>query len=152
MKQFEIKRAQTGINIEHLKFTMWTLSQFTSYTCRSVKNPALDIFSGPTCYICIHYTIHAVLYLLLWYGAINCSIPKNNNMKNIYTRHNPTGPVVSLILLRVNHRLVAMTGGVMSGVSLIASAFITNTAVLGVCLALTGKMIGGRGVARRGLI
>ena len=52
-----------------------------------------------------------------------------------------SGPIVSVILERVNHRLVAMTGGLMSGLGLIASAFITNTAILGVSLAMSGKIL-----------
>eukprot|EP00057_Strongylocentrotus_purpuratus_P001752 XP_001201279.3 PREDICTED: monocarboxylate transporter 3-like [Strongylocentrotus purpuratus] len=47
-------------------------------------------------------------------------------------------PVVSLVLTKINHRLVAMLGGVLCGSFIIASAFFNNTVTVGVCLALSG--------------
>ncbi|XP_030850542.1 monocarboxylate transporter 7-like [Strongylocentrotus purpuratus] len=49
-----------------------------------------------------------------------------------------SGPFVSLVLQRVDHRIVAMIGGVISGVFLVACGFISNITGLGFMLALTG--------------
>eukprot|EP00057_Strongylocentrotus_purpuratus_P019204 XP_011673678.1 PREDICTED: monocarboxylate transporter 3-like [Strongylocentrotus purpuratus] len=47
-------------------------------------------------------------------------------------------PVVTLVLPKINHRFVAMLGGVLCGSCIIASAFFKNTVTVGVCLALSG--------------
>eukprot|EP00057_Strongylocentrotus_purpuratus_P017955 XP_011672429.1 PREDICTED: uncharacterized protein LOC105442213 isoform X2 [Strongylocentrotus purpuratus] len=49
-----------------------------------------------------------------------------------------SGPFVSLVLQRVDHRIVAMLGGVISGVCLVACGFISKITGLGFMLALTG--------------
>eukprot|EP00057_Strongylocentrotus_purpuratus_P020284 XP_011674758.1 PREDICTED: monocarboxylate transporter 7-like [Strongylocentrotus purpuratus] len=49
-----------------------------------------------------------------------------------------SGPFVSLVLQRVDHRIVAMLGGVISGVFLVACGFISNITGLGITLAITG--------------
>eukprot|EP00057_Strongylocentrotus_purpuratus_P011137 XP_011665611.1 PREDICTED: monocarboxylate transporter 7-like [Strongylocentrotus purpuratus] len=49
-----------------------------------------------------------------------------------------SGPFVSLVLQRVDHRIVAMLGGVISGVCLVSCGFISNITGLGIILALTG--------------
>ncbi|XP_054768927.2 monocarboxylate transporter 7-like isoform X1 [Lytechinus pictus] len=46
--------------------------------------------------------------------------------------------LVTFILQRVNHRFVAMSGGLMCGLSLITCAFFKTTVTVGVCLALSG--------------
>ncbi|XP_030850545.1 monocarboxylate transporter 7-like [Strongylocentrotus purpuratus] len=49
-----------------------------------------------------------------------------------------SGPFVSLVLQRVDHRIVAMLGGVISGTFLVSCGFISNITGLGFTLALTG--------------
>ncbi|XP_041477498.1 monocarboxylate transporter 7-like [Lytechinus variegatus] len=49
------------------------------------------------------------------------------------------GPLVSLLLERMNDRLVAGGGAILSATCLLICAFSTNVVLLGVCLALTGK-------------
>ncbi|XP_030849713.1 monocarboxylate transporter 2-like [Strongylocentrotus purpuratus] len=47
-------------------------------------------------------------------------------------------PFVTLVLKKINHRVVAMLGGVLCGSCIIASAFFKNSVTVGVCLALSG--------------
>ncbi|XP_030849699.1 monocarboxylate transporter 3-like [Strongylocentrotus purpuratus] len=47
-------------------------------------------------------------------------------------------PVVALFLPKINHRVVAMLGGVLCGSGIIACAFIKNRVTVGFCLALSG--------------
>eukprot|EP00057_Strongylocentrotus_purpuratus_P011136 XP_011665610.1 PREDICTED: monocarboxylate transporter 7-like [Strongylocentrotus purpuratus] len=49
-----------------------------------------------------------------------------------------SGPFVSLVLQRVDHRLVAMSGGVISVVCLVSCGFISNITGLGITMALSG--------------
>eukprot|EP00057_Strongylocentrotus_purpuratus_P025578 XP_011680052.1 PREDICTED: uncharacterized protein LOC763859 [Strongylocentrotus purpuratus] len=62
-----------------------------------------------------------------------CSLPASIMMLS--------GPVITFILVRYNHRLVAMFGGIICAVGLGACAFATSTIVFGLCLAFSG--IGG---------
>ncbi|XP_030844444.1 uncharacterized protein LOC105445778 isoform X2 [Strongylocentrotus purpuratus] len=59
-----------------------------------------------------------------------CSLPSTIMMLSC--------PVITFILLRYNHRVVAMFGGIICAVGLGACAFATSTIVFGLCLAFSG--------------
>ncbi|XP_030849697.1 monocarboxylate transporter 3-like [Strongylocentrotus purpuratus] len=58
--------------------------------------------------------------------------------ENIPVRLIKDGPFVTLVLPGTNHRVVAMSGGLLCGSCIIACAFCNNAVSVGVCLALSG--------------